>query len=174
MQIEMRKVSELIPYENNPRINDQAVDAVAASIKEFGFKVPVIIDKDDVVIAGHTRIKAARQLDMDEVPTIKADDLTPEQVKAFRIADNSTSSLSDWDLQKLSQEASLLDFDMERFGLSFDLIEPVVKEVKERELIPYIKVHYLITADLDKNDLMLDRLEAIRGVEGVEIESSLN
>ncbi len=128
MQIEMRKVSELIPYENNPRINDQAVDAVAASIKEFGFKVPVIIDKDDVVIAGHTRIKAARQLDMDEVPTIKADDLTPEQVKAFRIADNSTSSLSDWDLQKLSQEASLLDFDMERFGLSFDLsfdlIEP--------------------------------------------------
>ena len=104
MQIEYRKIDELTPYENNPRINDHAVEAVASSIQEFGFKVPVIIDKDDVVIAGHTRIKAARQLGMDEVPTIKADDLTPEQVRTFRLADNKTAELAYWDHEMLNVE----------------------------------------------------------------------
>jgi ParB-like chromosome segregation protein Spo0J len=138
MQIEMRKVSELIPYENNPRINDQAVDAVAASIKEFGFKVPVIVDRDDVVIAGHTRIKAARQLGMETVPTIKADDLTPEQVKAFRLADNMTAEKSKWDFERLYQELEELqkvdlDFDMADFGFELDMLDDYT-EIKEDEV----------------------------------------
>lgn len=79
-------INQLKPYENNPRINDKAVDAVAASIKEFGFKVPIIIDKNNVIVAGHTRLKAAQKLGLEEVPVIVADDLTEEQIKAFRLA----------------------------------------------------------------------------------------
>ena len=85
-------VNDLIPYINNPRINDKAVDKVAASIKEFGFKNPIIIDKGNVIIAGHTRLKAAKKLGLEEIPTIKAEDLTDEQVKAYRLVDNKTES----------------------------------------------------------------------------------
>ena len=101
MQIEEVNTSELIPYSNNPRNNDSAVDAVAASIKEFGFKVPIIIDNYNVIVAGHTRLKAAQKLGLEKVPCIKADDLTPEQLKAFRLADNKVSELATWDFDKL-------------------------------------------------------------------------
>lgn len=84
-------INELKVYENNPRNNEQAVDKVAASIEEFGFKVPIIIDRDHVIIAGHTRLLAAKELGLEKVPCIVADDLTPEQVKAFRLADNKVS-----------------------------------------------------------------------------------
>ena len=117
MEIKMRKLSELIPYEKNPRKNDDAVKYVKASIKEFGFKVPIVIDKDNVIVAGHTRYKAAKDLKMDEVPCIVADDLTEEQVKAFRLADNKVSEKADWDFNLLSVELEdLLDFDMSEFG----------------------------------------------------------
>ena len=117
MQIEEMRVADLIPYENNPRKNDEAVEAVAASIKEFGFKVPIIVDADNVIIAGHTRLKAAQLLGMESVPVIRADDLTDEQVKAFRLADNKTAELSGWDFTALEAEMEeLADFDMERFG----------------------------------------------------------
>lgn len=107
----------LIPYANNPRLNDNAVDAVAASIKEFGFKVPIVVDGENVIINGHTRLKAAHKLGLKQVPVIVADDLTPEQVKAFRIADNKTSELADWDLQKLEIELDGIDdIDMSEFG----------------------------------------------------------
>lgn len=85
--IEM-ELSELIPYENNPRKNDEAVDKVALSISAFGFKVPIVIDKNNVIVTGHTRYKAAKKLGLSVVPCIKADDLTDEQIKAFRLADN--------------------------------------------------------------------------------------
>jgi len=88
LKIVNKKVDDLIPYENNPRYNDEAVEYVANSIKEFGFKVPIIIDKNNVIVAGHTRYKASLELGLEEVPTIIADDLTDEQVKAFRLADN--------------------------------------------------------------------------------------
>lgn len=91
-KIVYKRLDELKPYENNPRRNDKAVDAVAASIEQFGFKVPIVIDNDNVIVAGHTRYKAAGKLNMDEVPCIVADDLTPEQIKAFRLADNKTAS----------------------------------------------------------------------------------
>ena len=126
MQIEEVNINDLTPYSNNPRNNDAAVDAVAASIKEFGFKVPIIIDNNNVIVAGHTRLKAARKIGLEKVPCIKADDLTPEQLKAFRLADNKVSELASWDFDKLEEElteldALDLDFNMSDFG--FDDLE---------------------------------------------------
>ena len=102
-------IEKLIPYINNPRLNDGAVDKVASSIKNFGFKNPIIIDKDNEIIAGHTRVKAARKLGLDEVPTIKVEDLTDNQIKAFRIADNKTSEFAEWDMELLGIELEGLD-----------------------------------------------------------------
>jgi site-specific DNA-methyltransferase (adenine-specific) len=119
MQIIEKRIEELIDYENNPRHNEAAIGKVAASIESFGFKVPIVIDKDNVIIAGHTRRKAAERLGMQTVPCIVADDLTEEQVKAFRLADNKTSEFAEWDFAKLSEELEELrdlDFDMLEFG----------------------------------------------------------
>lgn len=118
MDIIYKKYGDLVPYENNPRKNDGAVDAVAASIKEFGWKVPVIIDKDNVVVAGHTRLKAAKQLGIEDIPCIVADDLTDDQIKAFRLADNKVSEFSTWDYDKLREEIADIDLDMGQFGIS--------------------------------------------------------
>lgn len=103
-------------YENNPRNNDKSVEKVAASIREFGFKVPIVIDKNNVIVCGHTRVRAAKRLKLDVVPCIVADDLTPEQIRAFRLADNKTSEFSDWDIEKLDAELAALDIDMTLFG----------------------------------------------------------
>lgn len=92
-RIEYVSIDCLRPYERNPRINDGAVDAVAESIRQYGFKVPMVIDDDNVIITGHTRYKAAMKIGIDKVPVIRASDLTPEQAKAFRIADNKTSEI---------------------------------------------------------------------------------
>lgn len=117
MRVVNINVDNLIPYENNPRKNDNAVEYVANSIREFGFKVPIVIDKSNVVITGHTRLKAAKQLGLKKVPCIRADDLTDEQVKAFRIADNSVAEVAEWDFLKLSEELQELDnFDIGDFG----------------------------------------------------------
>ena len=109
LKIEYKNVSELIPYINNPRINDNAVDKVASSIKNFGFKNPIIIDKDNEIIAGHTRLKAAKKLGLEEVPTIKVEDLTDNQIKAFRIADNKTTEFAEWDMELLELELEELE-----------------------------------------------------------------
>ena len=117
MKIIEKKVEELIPYVNNPRNNEAAVDFVAASIKEFGFKNPIIIDKDGVIVAGHTRHAAAKKLGLESVPCIMADDLTEQQIKAFRLADNKTAELATWDLEKLEIELeSIGDLEMTEFG----------------------------------------------------------
>ncbi len=116
MQITNISVNELKEYENNPRFNDDAVEAVANSIKEFGFKVPIIITKENVIIAGHTRFKASHKIGLNEVPCIVADDLTDEQIKAFRLVDNKTSELSSWDLDLLFEELNELNMDMSVFG----------------------------------------------------------
>lgn len=114
-------VNDLIPYENNARINDKAIDIVANSIQEFGFRNPVIIDKNKVIVAGHTRVEACKKLGIDKVPCIIADDLTEEQIKAFRIADNSSAQVAEWDMQKLMAELETIDYDMEQFGLQEQL-----------------------------------------------------
>ena len=123
MKIIKMRTENLIPYENNPRINDGAVDAVAASIQEFGFKNPIIIDRDGVIISGHTRLKAAYKLGLETVPCIRADDLDDEQVRALRLTDNKTSELSGWDYSLLSGELqSVIDIDMTEFGFTQDEI----------------------------------------------------
>ena len=119
MEIINKSINDLKPYEKNPRINDDAVKYVAKSIKEFGFKVPIIIDKNNVIVAGHTRYKASLELGLEEVPCIIADDLTDEQIKAFRLADNKVSEKAQWDFNLLDLELAELDLDMSDFG--FDL-----------------------------------------------------
>ena len=102
-------IDEIKIYENNPRKNDQAVEGVKKSIKEFGFKVPMIITSDKVIIAGHTRLKAAQQLGYKEVPCVIADDLTEDQIRAFRIADNKTAETAEWDFELLKAELEGLE-----------------------------------------------------------------
>ena len=127
MDIIEMSVDALIPYENNPRINDKAVDKVALSISAFGFKVPIIIDADDVIVAGHTRLKAAKKLGLKTVPCIRADDLTDEQIKAFRLADNKVSEFAEWDEEKLLAELEELEnIDMSLYG--FDELSRTLEE----------------------------------------------
>lgn len=125
MQIENLDISKIKPYINNPRNNDGAVEYVAKSIKEFGFRVPIIIDKKGVIVAGHTRYKAAKQLGLKTVPCIRADDLTDEQVKAFRIADNKVSEYSSWDMGKLEIELDGISLDMGDFGIDIDALDEI-------------------------------------------------
>jgi ParB-like chromosome segregation protein Spo0J len=128
--IEVRDISSIKPYDKNPRQNDDAVDAVAASLKEFGFRSPIVVDGDGVIICGHTRLKAAQKLGLTKVPVHVAKDLTPEQVKAFRIADNKTSDLSDWDYDILPIELSELQdagFGLEILAFDEDELAKLLK-----------------------------------------------
>lgn len=118
-----KKTDELIPYVNNPRNNDQAVDAVASSIKNFGFKVPIVIDSKNEIINGHTRLKAAKKLGIEEVPVIVADDLTEDQIKAFRIADNKVAELADWDEELLLAELDMIEMDMGQFNIDMSELD---------------------------------------------------
>lgn len=134
MNVKMMKIEELVPYEKNPRKNDGAVKYVMESIKEFGFKVPIVIDKNNVIVTGHTRYKASKNLKLSEVPCIIADDLTDEQIKAFRLADNKVSEYSEWDMDLLDFELEDLELDMTEFGFDniIDDIEvDIPKESKE-------------------------------------------
>lgn len=146
MEIVNKPIDELIPYENNPRINDNAVPLVAQSIKEFGFKNPIIIDKDSVVVAGHTRLKAAKQLKLTTVPCIIADDLTDQQIRAFRIIDNKTAEAAEWDLELLDIELEdIVDIDMTEYGFTLDDEEE--QEPEEQEEDPFgdidrLETHY--------------------------------
>ncbi len=135
MKIDMRPVAEIKPYEKNPRLNDSAVEAVARSISEFGFRQPIVVDEDGVVVVGHTRLKAAVKLGMKEVPVHVARDLTPAQRKAYRIADNQTASLAEWDLDLLPLELTELqgmDVDLSLLGFDEDelaaYLDPGVQE----------------------------------------------
>lgn len=124
MHIKELSIDDLTPYENNPRKNDDAVKYVAESIKQFGFKVPIIVDKNNVIVAGHTRHKAAKELGMKTVPCIIADDLTDEQIKAFRIADNKVAEFAEWDFDLLNGELEDIgDIDMADFGLELEPLE---------------------------------------------------
>ncbi len=138
MDIKVQKTEDLIPYEKNPRHNEDAITAVAKSIEKFGFKVPIVVDASNVIVNGHTRLKAAKYLGLKEVPTIIADDLTPEQIKAFRLADNKVGEIATWDEELLNAEldelADLdLDFDMTEFGFDLPDIEGEEVEVIEDE-----------------------------------------
>jgi ParB-like chromosome segregation protein Spo0J len=150
MEIITRKLSEIKPYEKNPRKNDQAVEAVANSIKEFGWQQPLVIDKDGIIIIGHTRLKAAKSLGMDEVPCVVASDLTDEQIKALRLADNKVGELAEWDEVLLNLELDeILDIDMSDFGFLEEELEETIgkyddarndKNLQERFGVPPFSV----------------------------------
>jgi len=135
MKIELRRIGDVHPYPNNPRINDEAVDTVAGSIKEFGFRQPIVVDSDGVIICGHTRFKAAKKLGLEKVPVHVAQDLSPEQIKAYRIADNKTAELAEWnydllpielaDLQSCNYDLGLLGFDQDELAR---LLNPELSE----------------------------------------------
>lgn len=149
MNIVEKRLNELKPYENNPRINDGAVKFVKNSIEEFGFKVPIVIDKNGVIVAGHTRYKASLELGLETVPCVVADDLTDEQVKAFRIADNKTAEKASWDLDALKTEMEELEeidgIDMRDFGFGdFEisaLTEDMDAEGYDNELMDEFSLH---------------------------------
>ena len=140
MEIIEKKIEDITPYEKNPRRNDKAVDAVANSIKEFGFKVPIVIDKDGIIVAGHTRYKAAKKLRMKSVPCIVASDLTNEQIKAFRLSDNRTAELAEWDMELLTEELDdILNIDMSEFGFDIELDDIEEKNEIKEDTVPHVK-----------------------------------
>lgn len=174
INIELKKIKQ---YEKNPRKNDEAVGPVAESIKEFGFKCPIILDKNNVIIAGHTRYKAAKQLKLKEVPCIVADDLTEEQIKAFRLVDNKVGEIAEWDFDLLNMELEDISFDMSSFGFNI-LNEEETKEVEEDEyeveLPTEPKAKYGDIYQLGKHKLMCGDSTKIEDVEklmnGVKVD----
>jgi len=138
MEVVNRKITELKPYEKNPRKNDEAVKYVANSIREFGFKVPIIIDKNDVIVAGHTRYKASLQLGLATVPCVVADDLTDEQIRAFRLADNRSGEIATWDDELLNEELdNIFNLDM---GELFGFVEKKKKNEKVVGDVPFTNI----------------------------------
>lgn len=137
MNIIEKNINEVKPYEKNPRKNDKSVDKVANSIKEFGFKVPIVIDKHNIIVCGHTRYKAAKKLQLEKVPCVIADDLSDEQIKAYRLADNKVGEDSEWDMNLLSEELEdILNLDMSEFGFSFLEDDQEVVEDEYDEPLP--------------------------------------
>ena len=155
------ETAKLKPYENNPRKNDCAVDKVAESIRQFGFKVPIVVDGDNVIVCGHTRWKAARKLGIEKVPCIIAKDLTDEQVNAFRLVDNRTHEFAEWNDSLLKEELTKLkDFDLSKFDFSIDDKNKVeyVKQIIE----PYKKIYFLVECNVDDADLVLSSIENLK------------
>lgn len=130
-----KKLIDIHPYENNPRINDEAVDDVVESIKQCSYISPIIIDEDGVILAGHTRYKALTKLGYEDADVIVVSDLTDEQKKKYRLYDNKTSEFASWDQKKLSEELADVDFEGYDFGQP-DLSEKEEKEVKQTKVCP--------------------------------------
>jgi DNA modification methylase len=129
MIVELRNITDIKPYANNPRRNDHAVDAVAASIRRFGFRQPIVVDEEGVIIVGETRWKAALKLGLTVVPVHVAVGLTPAQRQAYRLADNKTAELADWDDDLLAHELAglrTLDFDLDLLGFSADELSRLI------------------------------------------------
>lgn len=134
LKIEYVDINSIKPYKKNPRKNEEAIPYVMESIKQFGFKNPVILDKGNVIICGHTRIESAKRLGITEIPCIYADDLTDEQIKAFRLADNKVAEISEWDIDLLDTELDdILNIDMSDFGFDLDLEDEFNEEDLEDE-----------------------------------------
>ena len=160
MKIHEIAVSELTPYENNPRNNENAVDAVAASIKEFGFKQPIVIDANNVVVCGHTRLLAANKLGIKTVPCVIADDLTDEQIKAYRLADNKVAELAGWNDELLAFEMSSIEaVDMSAFGFPVIKTEDEILEEKKRDFEQRMEAGEL-SEDSEEYQEFLEKFEA--------------
>lgn len=169
MNIIEMNVEELIPYENNPRKNDDAVEKVALSISAFGFKVPIVIDSNNVIVTGHTRLKAAKKLGITKVPCIKADDLTDEQIKAFRLADNKVAEFSQWDEEKLMKELDELgEIDMSLYGFDFPADEEEEKDEDDTYTDKTNIPQYDITGDVPELSELVDEQKTKELLEEIE------
>jgi len=135
MKIEIADINSIKPYENNPRkLSEKAIETVAMSLKEYGFRQPIVVDKDRIIVVGHTRFRASKKLGFKEVPITIADNLTPEQINAYRIADNRTSEESEWDNELLKmelKELDLKDFNLELTGFNEDQLNNMLFEEKD-------------------------------------------
>lgn len=137
MDVKLIPLDQIHPYEKNPRKNDEAVDKVAASIREFGFRQPIVVDADHVIIAGHTRLEASKRLGLTDVPVVVADDLSEEQVRAYRLADNRTAEFSGWDFDLLNGELfEINDIDMATFGFDMDAFADGLAEAEDDDFDP--------------------------------------
>lgn len=149
-KIELVELSKIKPYENNPRHNEKAVDGVANSIKKFGFKVPIVVDKNYVIINGHTRYLASQKLGLERVPVIVAKDLTPEQVTKYRLADNKVGELADWNLEMLGDEiAELKDVDFGELGFNEIELMILTEDIEPEEFDKNEIEEYSKRADRD-------------------------
>lgn len=162
MQIVEKKLQEIKPYEKNPRKNDGAVDAVANSISQFGFKVPVVIDRDNIIVCGHTRYKAAEKIGLKTVPCVVADDLTEEQIKAYRLADNKVGELAEWDIGLLNEELlDIFDIDMSDFGFDLEVEDDTPPE--REDLSEKVGETYEVIIECDNEMEQAEIYEKLRG-----------
>ena len=157
-------IDEIKPYAKNPRKNDDAVPYVKNSIEQFGFKVPIVIDTNSVIVAGHTRWKAAQELGMQKVPCIIADDLSAEQIKAFRLADNKVAEAAEWDFSLLGEEmGEIFDIDMEMFGFAADDITQDEPEPEREDLSENVEHTYEVIvecSDEEQQEAIFTRLQS--------------
>lgn len=170
MEIITKKVEDLIPYEKNPRKNNDAVPYVANSIKEFGFKVPIVVDSNNVIIAGHTRLKAAKMLGLKEVPVIVANDLSEEQIKAFRLADNKVGEVAKWDQEKLNEELDELFniIDMNNFGFPIQIENIDLDEDGEEKICAELgEANNYVVLEFD-TDMEWEKAQLLLGLERVQ------
>lgn len=169
LKIEYVDINNIKPYKKNPRKNEEAIPYVMESIKQFGFKNPVILDKDNVIVAGHTRIESAKRLGITEIPCIYADDLTDEQIRAFRLADNKVGEIAEWDIDLLDTELDdILNIDMSDFGFDLDLENEEIErtDLSDKE---FEKYEIIITCE---NELDLQKKYEKLEEEGYECRIS--
>lgn len=178
LKIEYIKIEQLTLYKNNTKIHtEEQVEHIANSIKRFGFNDPLgISGKENIVLEGNGRIEAARKLGFKELPCVRLDHLSAEAQQAYVIAHNALNMETGFDEEKLLQELTELQnsFDFKEFGLGAEKYVSKLDNLQKQELKPYSKVHYLISLDINQNDKLIEMLEQIKMIEGVEIESSLN
>ena len=172
MNIIIKNIKDIIPYKDNPRNNNKAVEFVVNSIREFGIKQPIVIDSKNEIIAGHTRYLACKKLKINEIPCVLADDLTERQVKAYRIADNSTGAVSEWDIDLLNTQIDdLPGFDFKDFGLDLDLdVDSESKDVEKLSDKYSIKINapiYTIRGEEPEISDLIDRQNTLKILENI-------
>ena len=176
LKIEYLPIKALKPYEKNTRKHQKKdIDNIARSIEKFGMNDPIGIWKDNIIVEGHGRLLACKQLGMTEVPCVRLDHLTDEQRREYAIAHNATAELSIWDKDFLDHELNDLDLSGFDFDFGIDCVnENDVPDVEEKELAPYKKVHYLVTLDINQNDKVIGIIKQLENIGGAEAESTLN
>lgn len=173
MKVQDISIDKIKPYKNNPRDNEAGVDAVANSIKEFKWQQPIVVDKNNVIIVGHTRYLAAKKLGLKEVPVKVATGLTPEQVKAYRLADNKTGELTDWDDDLLDDELNdILNIDMSDFGFEESTVSDGLQQVEEKYTQKVDVPQYQITGESPSEKELVDTSKRDELVEQINASSA--